>query len=433
MIESVAAGGDGVGHLPDGRVVFVPLTAPGDRVRVRIEEDRARFARGSLDTLISEGPSRCEPRCPVFGSCGGCAWQHIRYEDQLEAKRRILVDALARIGGFELSEAPVIHPSPQPYHYRARTRVLVRGGLVGYRRRRSHRLCAIESCPVLAPPVDDLLSRIAEAPESWVPSGAQSVGDKSRVALNEQPEEEWELCAGSGGEARSWRIPKDPQVACDESAQPRARSHAPDADISQREGPAVTIALTAGSLQISPGVFMQANALLWQDLVDAVVAQAVSGAGGARGSLIELFAGAGFFTLSLASYFSRVVAVESDARAVVDLAANIEAAGLAHVEVVAEPVDTALCRQWDAPDCVVLDPPRTGLSRDAVRRLAELDAPRIVYLSCDPATLARDLRLLCEERPAYRLTHTSAFDLFPQTPHVEGLAVLEQPYRHAPA
>jgi 23S rRNA (uracil1939-C5)-methyltransferase len=432
-IESVAAGGDGVGHLPDGRVVFVSLTAPGDRVRVRIEEDRARFARASLETLISDGPSRCEPRCPVFGSCGGCAWQHIRYEDQLEAKRRILADALARIGGFDLSEAPVIHPSPEPYHYRARTRVLVRGGLLGYRRRRSHRLCAIESCPILAPPVDDLLHRIAEEPESWLTSGARPVGDKLRVALGEQPEEEWELCAGSRGEARSWRIPQEPPAECDGRPQRAESSRSSHVDTSLREGPPVTIALKAGPLQVSPGVFMQANALLWQDLVDAVVAQAASGADDARGRLIELFAGAGFFTLSLASHFSHVIAVESDARAVRDLTANLEVAGLAHVDVVAEPVDSALCYQWGSPDCVVLDPPRTGLSRDAVRRLAELDARRIVYLSCDPATLARDLRLLCDERPSYRLIHTSAFDLFPQTPHVEGLAVLEQTYRNAPA
>ena len=351
----------------------------------------------------------------------------------MKAKRQILVDALARIGGLELSEAPAMHGSPDPYHYRARTRVLVRGGLVGYRRRRSHRLCAIESCPVLAAPVDELLSRIAEAPESWIPSNGQAAGQPTNAtnaagaAVREVSEEEWELCAGSQGAARSWRIPEDSQEGSDGGARAASPSGGP------REAARVTIALRAGSLQISPGVFMQANCLLWQELVDAVVEQAASGGEDARGSLIELFAGAGFFTLSLARHFSRVVAIESDARAVEDLGANLLAAGLTNVEVIGEPVDSALCRQWDPPDCVVLDPPRSGLSREAVARLSELDAQRIVYLSCDPATLARDLRLLCDATPAYRLIHTSAFDLFPQTPHVEGLAVLEQKFRSAPA
>jgi 23S rRNA (uracil1939-C5)-methyltransferase len=413
--------------------VFVPFTAPGDRVRVRIDEDRTRFARASVDTLLSEGPSRCEPRCPVFGKCGGCAWQHIRYEDQLEAKRRILVDALSRIGGLNPPEPPVIHPSPQPYHYRARTRVLVRGGLLGYRRRRSHQLCAIESCPVLAPPVDDLLSRIAEAPESWIPADRQPAGGRAsgaaRESFAESSEEEWELCAGSHGQARSWRIPEEPKPGLDA---PVDSAPLAPADGGEHEAAQVTIALREGALQISPGVFMQANALLWQDLVDAVVEQAVSGPEDSRRSLIELFAGAGFFTLSLARHFSRLVAVESDARALEDLGANLAAAGLSNVEVVGQPVDDALCREWASPDCVVLDPPRSGLSRAAVQRLSELDAQRIVYLSCDPATLARDLRLLCDATPAYRLIHTSAFDLFPQTPHVEGLAVLAQKYRNPP-
>jgi len=422
-IDSVAAGGDGVGRLPDGRVVFVPLTAPGDRVRVRIEEDRKRYARGSIDTLIDEGTTRCLPRCPVFGTCGGCAWQHIRYEDQLEAKRRILADALTRLGGLELPELPPIQPSPQPYHYRSRTRVLIRGGLVGYRRRRTHRICAISSCPVLAPPVDALLSQVADAPENWSAGEAGELASmRAREALGGTgDEEEWELSAGSQGAGRSWRV-RD------------AASDAPEmlrrggADSESEENLAkVTIRLAAYSLQISPGVFMQANALMWQSLVDAVVAAA---AGPGR-RLVELYSGAGFFTLALSRCFSQLVAVESDSRAVADLRVNLATAEAANVRVAHASVEDTLAElqhdvDWKDADCVVLDPPRSGMARGAVERLAALNAQRIVYLSCDPATLARDLRLLCEAIPAYRLTQVGAFDLFPQTPHVEGLVVLEQ-------
>ena len=406
-----------MGRLPDGRVIFVPLTAPGDRVRVRIEEDRGRFARGSLDTLLGDGPTRCEPLCPVFGNCGGCAWQHIRYEDQLEAKRTIVADALTRIGGFELKELPPIEASPDPYHYRSRTRVLVRGGLLGYRRRRSHRLCAINACPVLAAPVEALLSRLAEAPESFTQStGEDALGRGS--GAGETVEEEWELCAGSDGLARSWRIPDA------ELDKPSAVLDSPH-DAGCAEG-LVVIEQGEDSLQISPGVFMQANALLWRPLTDAVLGAATQAWSTPRSKLLELFAGAGFFTLPLSRSFGQVVAVESDERSVVDLFANLVANQVANVEVVHAPVEQALCREMDEPDCVVLDPPRAGLARDAIERLAELRARRIVYLSCDPATLARDLRLLCEAVPSYGLTRVSAFDLFPQTPHVEALVVLEQ-------
>ena len=338
------------------------------------------------------------------------------------SKQRILADALTRIGRFELAELPSVLASPQPYHYRSRTRVLVQGGLLGYRRRRSHRLCAIEACPVLAPAVGALLARFADSPETWGAELREEDATTSRVpvAVKTAVEEEWELCAGSDGTARSWRIP-------DGDAQPADASTADRSVPPSHRLPEVTIQLVGESIRISPGVFMQANVLLWQPLVDALVGAAT--AAGTGGRLVELFAGAGFFTLALARHFSEVVAVESDGQAVSDLRANLARGGISNVEVVQLPVEDALRMERERPDCVVLDPPRTGLAREAIGTLAALDARRIVYLSCDPATLARDLSLLCERVPAYRLTHASGFDLFPQTPHVEGLAVLEQVHR----
>ncbi|HSJ96864.1 MAG TPA: TRAM domain-containing protein, partial [Myxococcota bacterium] len=177
-IESLAAGGDGVGRAPDGRVVFVPLAAPGDRVRVRLVEEKARFARGEIEALLVPGPERVEPRCPVFGICGGCAWQHLDYEAQVRAKRERLRDALARIAG--LAELPPLAftPSPAPYGYRGRARVRVERGGVGFRRRRSHALCAVTGCPLLAPPLDAALAALAAAPP--------------------RPAGEWELALGEG-------------------------------------------------------------------------------------------------------------------------------------------------------------------------------------------------------------------------------------------
>ena len=381
-IDSLAAGGDGVGRADDGRVVFVPFTAPGDRVRVEIRSERARFAHGRVVALLEPGPGRTDPVCPVFGSCGGCAWQHIEYESQLAAKAQILSDALARLGGVGLSDPIHVTPSPAPYHYRGRTRVGVMRGRVGFRKRRSHALCGIRTCPVLVPAVDLELSVLAERVE------AAKGGDLDG---------EWELSAGADG-ARAVPL-----------------SDAGDAH--------VELAVGGDRIRVSPGVFAQSNALLQNDLAAAVHREAGVGA-----LAVELFAGAGFFTLGLARGFEHVVAVESNPAAARDLAENVRAAGLENVDVRCERVES-LCASggWchGEPDVLVVDPPRTGLPTGSVEVLAQgaIHPLRIVYVSCDPATLARDLDLFGGF--GYRTVRVEGFDLFPQTPHVEALAVLE--------
>jgi 23S rRNA (uracil1939-C5)-methyltransferase len=313
--------------------------------------------------------------CEVFGSCGGCAWQHVAYPHQLEAKRRILADALARIAGLELPLPIGMRPSPAAYGYRSRTRVLVRGGRVGYRRRRSHALCATARCPLLVPPLQERLAELAAAPPPR--------------------DGEWELaCAGE-----------------------QTRAGPPT-----RPGPRLELRVAGERVGFSPGVFAQSNALLLEPLVAALLAAAGSGR-----RVIELFAGAGLFTLGLARRFASAVAVESDPRAVDDLRHNLAAARLTNVEVIGERVEQALASgalAGASPEVAVLDPPRTGLPPGAAGALAGLGAGRIVYLSCDPATLARDLALLAEA--GYALRSVEGFDLFPQTPHVEALAVSER-------
>jgi 23S rRNA (uracil1939-C5)-methyltransferase len=375
-IESLAAGGEGVGRDARGRVVFVPFAAPGDRLRVRVLEEQSRFARGEIDAVLAPGADRVTPRCQVFGTCGGCAWQHIDYATQLEAKRAMLRDALERIGGIAVPPIEVI-ASPQPYGYRGRARVLVEGGRVGFRKRRSHEVCAIHACPLLAPPLDAALADLAaHAPAR---------------------DGEWELALGSDGAVRATAL----------------ADRAPSAD-------RIAVHAAGERIEVSSGVFVQANALL-----QGALAQTVLDAAGQGGEALELFAGAGFFTLGLARRFARVAAVESDAAAVVDLARNCAEAGLPQVRVIeapAEAVLAALRRHRLAPDVVVLDPPRGGIGTRASEQLARLPAQRIVHVSCDPATLARDLRVLTQKR--WSLVRVVGFDLFPQTPHVEAVAVL---------
>lgn len=376
-VERLAAGGDGVGHAPDGRATFVPFSAPGDRLRVRTVEARRRYLRASIAELIVPSPSRVEPRCPVFGACGGCSWQHLDYGAQLAAKGGILRDALERIGKLaSVPEQIEMRGSPLEYGYRSRARVMVGAAGVGFRGRRSRDLCATAHCPVLVPALDQALAELGRDP---------------RAARGE-----WEIAAGDSGEVSLL---------------------APDG---RRLGAKQTRIRVAGDeVAVSAGVFSQANVSLRADLARAVHEVAGEGA-----RALELFAGAGYLTLGLGRRFRRVVAVESHRRAVRDLGENLRGAGIESVEVRGAPVEEALgdALLWKLrPEVVVLDPPRVGLPRGVA---SGLDAGRVVYLSCDPATLARDLASL--ETRGFHLERVTGFDLFPQTPHVEALAVAER-------
>jgi 23S rRNA (uracil1939-C5)-methyltransferase len=376
-VTALAAGGDGLGHAPDGRVVFVPFTAPGDRVRVAVGARRARWLRGEALELLEPGPGRTDPLCPVFGACGGCDWQHLAYEIQLEAKRKILRDAFERIARLPVPGGFGFRPSP-PYAYRSRARVAAERGRVGFRRRRSHAVCAAARCPILVPALDEPLARLAAHPP--------------------QPNGEWVLTAGNDGSSCVAALP------------------ARDA------GAWVEVLVLGERLRVSAGTFVQANEPLREALAAAVVEAAGFGE-----LCLELHAGAGLFTLPLARRFTRVVAVEPNPGAVADLEDNLAAAGLGEVEIVPQSSAAALeagAFEGLRPDALVLDPPRTGLddaTRDALPRLAPR---RIVYLACDPATLARDAGVLADR--GYTLAHLEGFDLFPQTAHVEALAVLER-------
>ncbi|MEM7409733.1 MAG: class I SAM-dependent RNA methyltransferase [Myxococcota bacterium] len=370
-ITSLASGGEGVARADDGRVVFVEGAAPGDRVRASLDQVARRFARGRVAAVLAPGDARVEPRCAVFGRCGGCAWQHVSASAQAEAKRSIATDALRRIGKLTLPEEPLpFHASPDGYGYRDRARLVVSPDGVGFRAAGSHDTVTVSECPVLTPRANQRLAALAANPP-------RAFG-------------EWEIAVGRG-RGRTARLGDD----------------------------AMPIALEAGDrqLRVSSGVFFQAHRALRSRLLERVAAFCGEGE-----RALELYAGAGFFTVGLARAFRTVVAVESAPAAVEDLRHNFATAS--RVEAREQRVEDALAEGVERPDLVFLDPPRTGLAPAASRALAALQPDRIVYLSCDPATLARDLAVLVSE--GYGLTAVEAFDLFPQTPHVELLARLDR-------
>ncbi len=375
-IERLAGSGEGVGRDETGRVVFVPDTAPGDLVQVRIVEERKRFARAELASLDEPGPSRIDPPCPLVGECGGCAWQHLDYAEQCHAKAERVRDAFERVAGLVLPGPVECTPSPAPFGYRSRARVGFRDGVVGFRRLRSHSLIAAAHCPVFVPALDAALARLNADPPKGHGELTLAAGEDGSVSVT-----------GDG-----------------------------------RQSPGIEILAGDDPIRVSPGVFFQANALLRSDL-----AAAVHQAAGRGSRALELFSGSGYFTVGLARRFEQVLVVESHGRATRDLAANLAAAGQDNVEVVTGLAERKLASPRLSafePEVIVLDPPRKGLERQAVERITALHAPRIVYVSCDPATHARDCARLLTA--GYHLTSLHAFDLFPQTPHTEALATLER-------
>ncbi|MCP3913925.1 MAG: class I SAM-dependent RNA methyltransferase [bacterium] len=276
--------------------------------------------------------------------------------------------------------------------------MLLARGRVGYRRWRDREIEPIEKCPVLLPELESALGALASK------LGASAPGSENPAC-----ESEWELAAGVGQRVRSVALGDDALEAASEQQ---------------------WVELEAGEsrIRISPGVFAQSNPLMY----DILISQVTDALSGVRpGTMLELFAGAGFFTVGLARRFERVVAVESDTRATADLEHNLAVAGLRGVEVLTARAEQALAKlEQCRPDAVLLDPPRVGLARGAAQQLAELGAERIAYLSCDPATLARDLAVICTDPTTgasrYELSSLTGFDLFPQTPHVEALAVLDR-------
>ncbi len=429
-IDSLAARGDGVGRSLDGRVVFVPFTAPGDRVRVRVTEARARFVRAKVETLLVPSPLRTQPVCAVFGTCGGCSWQHVEYEAQVEAKAEILTDALTRLGGLELPAPVTMIPSPLPYAYRIRSRVREQGSDVGYRRARSHRVCAITRCPILDPALDAKLGELAAAARDRSGDPRDNPADPrdnpadsrdNPADSRDHPADSRDHLDRSRGPGREWELSLGSPAHGSEGA---TATQLGTASVGTSAATTRSTWLSVGGerIGVSAGVFIQANGSLLETLARAVLTAAGSGR-----LALEIFSGAGFLTLGLARSFRRLVAIESNPRAVSDLRANLADAGATDVEVRCASLESQLAARALGslrPDVLVLDPPRSGLPPGSGEALADLEPRRIVYLSCDPATLARDLAIWV--RRGFRLREVEGFDLFPQTPHLEALAVLER-------
>ncbi len=420
-IEKLVYGGDGLAHQ-DGATVFAPYLLPGEEAYIAPVEQKKHFIRGRVREITLASPERIAPACPHFTICGGCHYQHIPYAAQIQYKSDILRETLRRLAHLDWQDEITAHPSP-PWEYRNRAQWKFRPAeasrgaqlQMGYFRGRSTSLCPIERCPILAPALTDTLHRLkGAAAEGKLPRtlreieafvddrGASQLLNGQLSEFPESPEALADLLGGIVTAASSILL----------QAEEDAPAHV--------RGPGYITTRAAGhDYRVSHLSFFQVNRFLLDELAAVVVAAAGQIS---SGSVFDLYAGSGFFALPLAARFGRVVAVESNPSSSQDLAANTSS--LTNLQVLGIPVEEFLQSSPERPDAVLLDPPRAGLSTEACRLLDALQPARIVYLSCDPATLARDLTSLISS--GYGVRTVEFFDMFPQSFHIESLVTLEK-------
>jgi 23S rRNA (uracil1939-C5)-methyltransferase len=427
-IEKLIYGGDGLARMlpgPEGRSmpVFVPFVLPGERVEAEIRQAKPGFARGTVTQLIEASPERIEPHCPYFQQCGGCHYQHIPYDRQLEFKAQIFRETLQRIAKIELKEDFRLHPSP-PWNYRNRTRLQVRTSpefAVGYYRFSSRQFLPVRECPISSPLIHQVIARLTDSAGFNCPPAIEEL-----ELFADAADEQLLASAFCGRDAEKktllqWadvlrqQIPTLAGVSFFSSRQ-RAEDEAPiELKLVAQSGASTILYRTPHSeYQVSAGAFFQVNRHLVDDLISVVTSDA-------SGDLaLDLYAGGGLFAVPLAKNFHHIFAVEPSHTSLRDLRQNVPAS----VKVVGTRTEEYLRSRpvRKRPDLVVLDPPRTGAGTAVTRSLVELGAQRIRYVSCDPATLARDLGPLVSA--GYRIEQAHLFDLFPQTFHIESVMLL---------
>ena len=379
-IEKIVPNGFGLAFA-ENLTVFVSLAAEGDKLRVKIVQLKGKTAFAEIVEITKASPHRTEPKCKYFGRCGGCDFQQMNYEAQLEAKISILRDCLSRIGKINYENEIEIIRSPHDYEYRARAawHIETRRKKIGYFQRNSHQVIDVKTCPILTPELQNILTELRETVEwesFWaeiVEVEAANVGGEVSIYSNEIVEPTEEISFQSNGSTYFY----DAQS------------------------------------------FFQGNPFLIESLIETATKDAKGE------TALDLYCGVGLFTLPLAQKFGKVIGVEGYERAADFARKNIENARIENADVFCENVSDWLAENAAGLreiDFVLLDPPRAGTEKETIENLLKIKPREISYVSCEPSTLARDLRILAEN---YAIESITALDLFPQTHHVETVVRLK--------
>jgi 23S rRNA (uracil1939-C5)-methyltransferase len=425
-IEKLIYGGEGLAHA-DGNTVFVPYVLPGEQVSAAVRTRKKTLIHAALKEVKQASPHRVTAPCPHFGVCGGCHYQHIEIAEQVRQKKEILRETLSRLGGVTW-DGTIEEHTAEPFAYRNRAQWAFRDALpraFGYFLPESAHILPIDACPVLSPGLAGLFAKLQNmARDNSLPPGILEVeafadSEDAKFAMNIAFERFPKPVKDLTAQFREALPQLESLLLLDQSK-----------DRFELTGPGYLVHKAGGfSFRVSHLSFFQVNRFLVEDLLKTVLQDA-------KGEFaLDLYAGVGFFTLPLAKAFSRVMSVDANLAATGDLRTNAEAAG---VQIVSanEHAEDFLKKHTERPDFVVLDPPRSGLGAETAALLANLGAPKIAYLSCDPSTLARDLAVLTgsSRKPAtaiepahrYEIEQVHLFDLFPQTFHIETLVKLRR-------
>jgi 23S rRNA (uracil1939-C5)-methyltransferase len=430
-------GGDGLAHLPAdekgrGKAVFVPLVLSGEKIEATLAEQKQGFARARAESIIEPSPHRVEPGCPYFRRCGGCHYQHSSYEHQLEIKQEILRETLRRTAKLELSVDIQVHPSP-PLNYRNRSRLKLQTTpefKAGYFTMASHELLAVEECPISSPLINRGIAALWQSGRAGkVPPGVDEVelfanADDAQLLVEVSAKADSRRAT-----LRAWA--EDFQRSMTEITGVivfRAAQGAPGTQDKLLTVGAdyLTYQTARAAYRVSAGSFFQTNRYLTDELVK-IVTEGQSG-----DAALDLYAGVGLFSTALCD-IRHIFSVESSQTSSADLSYNLTSNGAA-VQATTEEYLTGydktrrsrkgsvLPHPVNKPDLAVVDPPRSGLGERVAWSLVNLGAPRVVYVSCDPVTLARDLAVLFAG--GYRIEQVHLVDLFPQTYHLESVVHL---------
>lgn len=451
VIEKIVAGGAGLGHLPDGRAVFAPFTLPGEEVVLRLSRRHKQHAEAEAVRIVSPAPQRRQPPCPLFGTCGGCDLQHAVYPKQLEIKEAILREILARAGisgagrDFLLSVAP----APEEFGYRQRIRLQVSDdGSPGFYRPRSHEVVPITTCPLAAPAINRVFAILRREP-----AARQLLAQATAVELVLNLEQHETELAGPEQDkvvvllhSRRPLRAADRQRAADLCASQASIQGILFAVPDKAMGPAITretgpagsmdlsalhirftipaaVAGQALTLEVEPGGFSQVNPRQNEKMIATLLGWlALTGSG----KVLDLFCGMGNFSLPLALHAGSVLGMDLQGAAIRRAVSNAAGNNLGNCTFArkgAEQGARELAAAGERFDVLLLDPPRAGC-REVIPHLAALDVAQIACISCDPATLARDLVLLCDQ--GYAIERMQLFDMFPQTRHLETMTLLRR-------
>jgi 23S rRNA (uracil1939-C5)-methyltransferase len=408
QLEKLTYGGSALVRLPDGRTVFVPYCLPGEEVSVRLIEEKRQHARADLVEVLKPSPERIRPRCRHFGTCGGCAYQHMPYAAQLKAKSEILGEQLERIG--RISEPPLqpIIPSPQEWNYRNHIQFhLTQAGKLGFQAQASNQVIPIVECHLPEGPLNAVWPQLEFAPGLGLDRIGLRLGREGQAMLvlesprPEPPEVEIEsdlsvvhlygqeglVLAGEEAIEITVEVPQDPPVR--------------------------------RTFQVSAASFFQVNTAMTGKMVKYLLDNLPLSP---ATTLLDVYCGVGLFSAFLAARVGRLIAIETSPSACADFAVNLEE--FEHVELYEAGAEVVLPALQLTPEAVLVDPPRAGLDRLALQAIVALAPKRLAYVSCNPSTLGRDALRLFEG--GYRLSQITPFDLFPQTASIESISFFDR-------